>query len=99
ETTRVISDVSEQRVYAHGHDARTVVAGAHGATTELRNIGARALDPELLHPAAQRVGMEPENVGRPPGPVDDPTRLLERRHDVAAPDPFHGGRPGSRPLP
>src|SRR5262245_52706671 len=48
----------------------------------LRHFVARAGDPELLHPAAQRVGMEIEDPRGARRPFDDAVRFLQHLEDV-----------------
>src|SRR5262245_42388364 len=57
----------------------------------LRSSGARASDSELLHPAAQGIGMHPEDLGRSSGPLDDSGSALESGDDVSPLGLFQGG--------
>src|SRR3989475_2769237 len=56
-----------------------------------RNSGTRASDPELLHPAAQGVGMHLEDLRRSPGSFDDPVGPLQRGDDVSPLGLLQGG--------
>src|SRR6267142_5952861 len=51
---------------------------------------ASALDPELPHPAAQRVRMELEESRGALRPLDDPSCPVEDPHDVISLDLFQG---------
>ena len=47
-------------------------------------LAARALDPELAHPAAQRARIDAQDRGGAALPFDSPMEALEGRHDVTA---------------
>src|SRR3954451_8135278 len=66
----------------------------HEISGPLRGFVGRARDAELLEPAAEGVGMEAQDLGRAARPIDDPVRLAEDSHDMAALDCFEGGDRG-----
>ena len=47
-----------------------------------------ALNPELLHPEAKRIGMQSEDFGGVSAAVDSPAALLQRRFEMVAFDVF-----------
>ena len=68
------------------------IVGARAADTKcrgpLRVVVGRALDTELLEPAAQRVGVETQERGRALRPVDHPTCSPEDVQDMVTLDSF-----------
>ena len=48
----------------------------------------RSGNAELFHSAAQRIGMEGENLRRAVGTIDDPTRLFKSGQNVVPFDDF-----------
>src|SRR5207253_1535925 len=77
----------------------------HPVALPLRDFGPSPLDPELLHPAPQRVGMKVEDPRRALRPTDHPSGLPQDREDVASLDVLQRagrrdrrrGRRGTRP--
>ncbi len=58
--------------------------------------GAGPLDTELLHAAAQGIGMETEDLGSPARSFNDPADALEHFYNVALFDVFEGRGAGLR---
>src|SRR3954454_25157271 len=68
----------------------------HEISWLLRNfVGGTTRDPELLEPAAQRVGMDLQDLGSPMLAFDHPVGLLEKTEHVIAVDRFQTRRGGS----
>ena len=57
---------------------------------ELRSALGVARDAEFFHPAAKRIRVEIQDLGRAARAVDDPIRLLKDLHDVIPFHPFQG---------
>src|SRR3954464_4337243 len=68
----------------------------HEISWPLRWFVGRAGDAELFEPAAEGIGVQPEDLGRASWAVDDPIRLAEHGEDMVALDRFEGR--GSRSL-
>src|SRR5215471_13531194 len=73
---------------------RTLVAGPGRCIGMLRNAVAGALDRELVHSAAQRVGMEREHLRRPFRSLDQPACPFEGGENMAALHLLEGGKGG-----
>ena len=60
---------------------------SHEISWSLRTFVGGSADPHFLEPAAERVGMNLQNVGCALWALDDPVRLLKDRDDVIS---LHG---------
>ena len=54
----------------------------HEMSWPLRRLVGRSCEAELLEPAAEDVGVQPEDLGRAAWPVDDPVSLPEDGTDM-----------------